>query len=164
MLLNSILTLALLMNGPTIAAGGQPERAVALKIEAFKDGFRLCSREAPQGISGYWELGKAEVERIDRALMVHLSRSGLQGHLSAPPSRYERQYLGLVRGARRAVYINAFPVRGEAEHAKARMEFAEWCDGGSLFWGIEYDVKSRRFLNFSANIPRHGDPLEGLRR
>ena len=163
MVWKATICLALLLAGVAARADEAPKRAVALKLSAFKDGFRLCSRKGPQNVTAYWELDPVEVARIDRALMKHIARSGLKGRLSLAADGYVRQFLGLVRDGRRIVYINAFGARGGEDEAKARSEFAVWCDGGSLFWGIEYDAQTKSFLNFAANSTFRGDPLEKLR-
>lgn len=155
--------LVLLLAGRVARAEMAAERAVVLKLAAFKDGFRLCSRKGPQNVTAYWELDQSEVARIDRALMRHIVRSGLKAHLRLAADGYVRQYLGLVREGRRFVYINAIGARAGGDLAKAHSEFARWCDGGSLFWGIEYDLRTKSFLNFAANSSGPGEPLEGLR-
>jgi hypothetical protein len=163
MVWKNTICLVLLLAGPAVSAEIASERAVVLKLSAFKDGFRLCSRKGPENVTGYWELDQAEVGRIDLALMRYMVRSGLKTRLSLATDGYVRQYLGLIRDGRRFVYINAFGARTGEDLAKARSEFAKWCDGGSLFWGIEYDVRTKSFVNFAANSGRQGDPLEGLR-
>jgi hypothetical protein len=58
--------------------------------------------------------------------------------------------------------VNAAPAyRGKAAN-KAQAQFLRGCDGGILFWGIEYDLRSKAFLNFATNSAL-GDPLEGLK-
>src|SRR5664279_5397957 len=106
-----IICFVLLLVGTAGAAEESSKRVVALKIEAFKNGFRLCSRKGPENIATYWELRQAEAERIDRALMKHIARSGLRSQLSLAPDGYVRQYLGIVRDGRQVVYINAFGAR-----------------------------------------------------
>jgi hypothetical protein len=56
----ALLALAILLGTGTGLADEQSPRAVALKIEAFRNGFRNCSRNTPQGITGYWQVA-AEV-------------------------------------------------------------------------------------------------------
>jgi hypothetical protein len=157
-----IICLALLASTGAVAKNAS-NRAVALKLEAFEDGFRLCSREVPQNITAYWELGEAEVTRIDQELVRHIGRTGVRQRLTLAPDGYVRQYLGLVRDGKRFAYVNAFPLRAGEDVSRARAEFAKWCDGGGLFWGIEYDMQTRTFLNFAVNSSMQRDPLEGLR-
>jgi hypothetical protein len=163
MVWKTTICLALFLSSPIASGETTRDRAVSLKLSAFKDGFRLCSRKGPQNVTGSWELDQAEVERIDSALMKHIVRGGLKSRLALAPDGYVRQYLGLVSQGRRFVYVNAFGVRAGEDMAKARSELAVWCDGGSLFWGVEYDLRTRSFLNFATNSTLRRDPLEGLR-
>lgn len=162
MVVKALIVLATFVCGDVVRAAEQPRRAVPLKIEAFKNGFRPCSREPPQGITGYWEVKQAEVHRIDDALLAHLDRTGLRNKLRYSPSGYQRQYLGLIRGEQRIVYINAFPVNFGDAVGRSKSQFVKGCDGGNLFWGIEYDVLSKSFANFSVDATM-GDPYGGLR-
>ena len=154
--------MVLLVAGTAVGGETIPGRAVALRFSAFKDGFRLCSRQGPRNITGYWELDQVEAERIDRALIKYVIRSGLKARLTSAAEGYVRQYLGLVRGGRRFVYINAFGARAGEDREEARSEFIAGCDGGSLFWGIEYDVRTKSFLSFAVNSALDRDPLDGL--
>jgi len=157
-----VMALAFLAFGWAADAASQSTAAVALKIEAFKTGFRNCSRPTPQGITWFWQVKQPDVERIDAALIRHLERTGLAENLRASPSAYGRQYLGYNRGYRRFVYVNAF-LRSSGD---ARSAYQGSCDGGDQFWGIEYDVKQKVFTDFEINGVI-GDPvenpLEGLR-
>jgi hypothetical protein len=162
MVMKALLALAILTGSDVARASDKTRRAVPLKIEAFKDGFRPCSREPPQGITGYWELKQSEVTKIDNALLTHLDRSGLKNRLRFSPSGYQRQYLGLIRGQQRIVYISAFPVNFGDAVSRSKTQFVKGCDGGNLFWGIEYDIQTKSFTDFAVDETM-GDPLEGLR-
>ena len=141
--------------GPPPPAGG----AVPLPLAAFKDGFRTCSRPLPEGMKGFWEVPARQVAELDRVLLVHLVRSDLSKALALPRAAYQRQYLGFARGARKLIYVNAFPAARGGQ--RARTHFVRFCDGGSLFWAIEYDVKARAFGDFTMNSAG-GDPIEAM--
>jgi hypothetical protein len=148
---------AILVFSLTAVAAGRSTAAVVLKVEAFKAGFRNCSRPTPQGMTSFWQVGQPALDRIDEALMVHLEKTGLAKKLRAAPASYGRQYLGYNRGERRFVYINAF-LRSSGD---PRSTYQRWCDGGNQFWGIEYDMKEKVFKDFEIDGVS-GDPLEGL--
>jgi hypothetical protein len=156
--LKAAVGLAILVSGGIAAAAGRSPSAFPLKIGAFKAGFRNCSRPTPQGITSYWQVNQSDVERIDEALMQYLERKGLLKMLRTPLSAYGRQYLGYNRGERRFVYINAF-MRSSGD---TKSTYVRWCDGGNLFWGIEYDMKGKTFTGFEIDGVE-GDPLEGLK-
>jgi hypothetical protein len=155
--MNHRMVVALLLLGfsSTVDAASESAAAVALRLEAFKTGFRNCSRPTPQGITAFWQVDQPDVERIDAALILHLEKTGLAKKLRAPLSTYGRQYLGYSRGDHRFVYVNAFP----RSSRDARSAYQRWCDGRNLFWGIEYDMKKRVFIDFEIDRPV-GDPVE----
>jgi hypothetical protein len=127
-------------------------KPVALALAGFAGGFHLCSRPTPVGMSGFWTVSSAQMARIDVALLRHLHATELEKHLTFPPSGYLRQYLGSVRDGARVVYINAALVKeGSSTIAYAQRHFVEGCDGGGMFWGIEYHMKTKSFRAFATN-------------
>ena len=152
------IALVVLAFGWAADAAGRSTAAVALKIDAFKMGFRNCSRPTPRGITSFWQVNQSDVARIDEALILYLEKTGLANRLRVPPSAYGRQYLGYDRGERRFVYVNAF-LRSSGD---ARSTYQRWCDGGNQFWGIEYDMKQKAFADFEID-GTSGDPLGGLK-
>jgi hypothetical protein len=87
---------------------------------------------------------------VDAALLAHLRRSGIGARLPFSPKLYLRQYVGYVREGARFVYVNAVLVeRGSAEAAAARKAFPRSCAAVSGSWGIQYDLKAKKFLGFS---------------
>ena len=153
-----VLVLATFALGRSVHGASRSTTAVALKVQAYKDGFRNCSRGMPPGITAAWQVSQKDVEKIDAALMLHMEKAGLTKKLRASPASYGRQYLGYVREERRFVYVNAF-LRSFGD---PRASYVRACDGGNLFWGIEYDVQAGTFANFEVN-GELGDPLEGLK-
>jgi len=130
-----------------------PEGAgVVLGTVAVADGLRFCSRNAPTGVSGFWEVPTEDVPPIDVALLKYMHASRLDKRLKLPTSKYQRQYLGFLRGERRFVYINAFPAYFLLAVRDSTKVLPRMCDGGAITWGIEYDVKERRFLALAPNF------------
>ena len=93
-----------------------------------------------------------DIFSIDVALQKHLRASRLFKRLRLPASKYERQYLGFRRGEARFIYINAFPARYLTGVRDSTNELPRICDGGSITWGIEYDVKKRTFSGFAPDF------------
>jgi hypothetical protein len=126
--------------------------AVAASLDSFQRGFKMCSRPGPKGATSYWELSPAEVGEIDRALLDYLSKGPVTKTLAFNPAKYVRQYAGFRRGRRQFVYMNAYPSRHLPGPANpAARELAIGCDGGDMFWGIEYDQQKRKFQDLEVN-------------
>jgi len=124
--------------------------AVALPDSAFANGLRVCARETPSGINGYWKVPAKIVDIIDADLMVHLRKNGLDKTLQFPAKIYMRQYAGFVRDGVRFVYVSALLVeKGKPAAAAARKEFPRSCSEVSGFWGIQYDTKTKQFSGFA---------------
>ena len=124
--------------------------AVALPDAAFANGLRVCARETPSGINGYWKVPPKIVDLIDADLLVHLRKSGLDKKLQFPAKIYMRQYAGFVRDGVRFVYVSALLVeKGKPAAAAARKEFPRSCSEVSGFWGIQYDTKTKQFSGFA---------------
>jgi hypothetical protein len=65
------------------------------------------------------------------------------GDATRAPESY-RQYLGVVIGGRRLIYVNVFPRRPSTGW---RTHFVRVCDGGAAFWGVLFDPQARRFFS-----------------
>jgi hypothetical protein len=54
---------------------------------------------------------------------------------------YVREYVGIVVGGKRFIYVNAYPAGGPSSV----------CDGGSSFWGVVYEPEAREFGDLAFN-------------
>jgi hypothetical protein len=116
----------------------------------------MCSRPGPKGVTSYWELSPSSVDEIDRALRGYLAKGPVKATFAFRPERYVRQYAGFRRGKQEFVYINAYPSPRRSEGTEdPRKVMGIGCDGGDMFWGIEYDVMKRRFgaLEINGALP-----------
>ncbi|MBN2576989.1 MAG: hypothetical protein JXP73_20675 [Deltaproteobacteria bacterium] len=110
-----------------------------------------CSRRRPRGVTGFWQPEPSLVARIDAELPRVLLRDPEARRSLLPFGRYHRQYVGFLRGKRRMVYVNAFPVADAVELPGWQESLVVACDGGGRFWGIEYSVAKARFSHFAVN-------------
>jgi hypothetical protein len=60
-----------------------------------------------------------------------------------------RQYVGIVVGGRRLIYVNGFSAQPPLEHWKT--EPVIMCDGGEGAWGVLYDPAKRTFSGLAFN-------------
>jgi hypothetical protein len=124
---------------------------VALPDSAFANGLKVCAREIPSGIVGYWKVTPKVMEAMDAELLVHMRKSGLAKRLPFAPKLYVRQYAGYVKDGARFVYVNAVLVeKNSPAAADVRKAFPKSCDAVSGSWGIQYDPQAKKFGSFSA--------------
>jgi hypothetical protein len=125
---------------------------VALPDSAFANGLRVCARETPSGIVGYWRVPAKSVDAIDAELRLHLRKSGIDKALPFSFSLYVRQYAGFVRDGKRFVYVNALLLeKGSPMVEQAKKGFPASCSSISGSWGIQYDTATKQFASFSKN-------------
>ena len=125
--------------------------AVSLPQSAFANGLRVCARETPSGINGFWKVPAKAMDLIDAELLRHLRKSGLDKRLPFSAKLYLRQYAGFVRDGARFVYVNALLVeKGKPLVDEAQKKFPRSCAEASGSWGIQYDTQTKQFLGFAA--------------
>ncbi len=133
-----------------LAARRYDGMAVALPESAFASGLRVCARETPSGINGYFRVTPKIMDLIDAQLLIHLRKSGLDKKLAFSAKLYLRQYAGFVRDGARFVYVNALLVeKGKPEVDAAKKGFLKSCSQVSGSWGIQYDTGTKQFLGFT---------------
>ena len=126
--------------------------AVPVNLAAFKDGFRMCSRPGPSSVTSYFQVPRDDVQRVDRALLAYLRNAPSKTTIAYKPEKFVRQYAGFRRAKEHFIYINAFP----SDHlARSKDDPSQvlsiGCDGGDIFWGIEYDVQRGTFARLETN-------------
>ena len=125
---------------------------VALPDSALANGLRVCSRNTPSGILGYWKVPAKMADTIDAELRLHLRKSGADKALPFSFSLYVRQYAGFVRDGKRMVYVNALLLeKGSPLVERSKKAFPDSCSGVSGSWGIQYDTQTKKFESFSKN-------------
>jgi len=102
-----------------------------------------CSRDAPLAVQGTWQPRAQDILAVERVLRQTLVSRPPYGDAdwSKAPGGWRRQYIGIVRNGRRYIYGNFFPKRDDRLW---RVEPVVYCDGGPKYFGVEYDVASRR--------------------
>jgi hypothetical protein len=143
----------LLLLSPPIH-GQSGKRFVLLPESETSAISHLCSRNGPK-VGGSWQPTEGDVELLES----HLSRisklkseDGLVGIHISKPSRYYRQYVGIVIGGRKLIYLNAFSTFDEKPPADWRERLVVGiCDGGPSAWGVLYDPETKEFSQLSTN-------------
>lgn len=105
-----------------------------------------------------WLPTQADVQALESRLdrISSLSSVGLiPKERIASPGRYYRQYVGIVIGDRKLIYVNAFcdkPDDVVVRHGGDwRQNPIDVCDGGDCFWSAVYDPLSGEFSDLQVN-------------
>jgi hypothetical protein len=131
-----------------------------------------------------WAPSPAQVAELERRLPGWLARQNRRPWVNV---RYFRQYVGVAHGGRRYIYLNAFPADSVRDNVRLFAELKAknhpaasampsylsdanyWrehaivvCDGGGVYWGVEYDPVTHEFSKFQRE--RHWIGLAGRGR
>ena len=107
-----------------------------------------CSRDAPEKAQGIWRPSASEIRRFEARVAADLPRRFNTLGSVAPeeraklekfPSGFWREYLGIVRDGRRHIYGNFGPLDRPAAAAAFSGGPTVVCDGGPVYFGVEYD-------------------------
>jgi len=123
---------------------------VVLPVSVAPGVLNQCSRSTPGAPDGYWEPTEHDVQSLERQLPSYLKaraeRSATRVLKQLP--RYKRQYAGFLRGGRKTIYVNFF-IAESAEPWRTKVVLV--CDGGTGFWGVEFDLGSQTFSHIAYN-------------
>ena len=95
-----------------------------------------CSRNTPNGVTSYWKPSAAQIDHLEKSLLVFLSQSR-----SPPEGAYGREYIGIGVNGILLIYGNYYPLGGPTTI----------CDGGPQYWGIVFDPAKDRFTDLEFN-------------
>jgi hypothetical protein len=160
-----LLSASLLANSAEALELGKfaPERGALVASEKYSEFLEPCSREGPKHVLGTWQPTAAQIADLEARLPKTFFEVGTreaksQGIELPDPSDYYRQYIGLIAGDRRVIYVNAFGsfvVEGTKARKRAGLPSGDWrtgvswvCDDGIGGFGVEYDPFAKEFRNF----------------
>jgi hypothetical protein len=106
----------------------------------------LCSREVPRDISGGWEPTAIDIQSLE-ARFPKIADLREEGWIKSP-EKYYRQYVGVVIGKQKLIYINASCDREPPSNWRTRL--VNVCDGG-CDWGALYDPQTGTFSELHTN-------------
>src|SRR4051812_35908015 len=104
--------LAVVMLVSTFSLYGQERKPfVLLPPSAAKDVSQWCSRDGLPTVTGGWRPKKSDLEVLESHLAdisaLQTQSTSENAHIRQP-TRYYRQYIGVLVGERRLIYINGF--------------------------------------------------------
>jgi hypothetical protein len=143
---------------PTTAPPGKGSLSTVLPESAAQLLAHPCSRSGPPRFEKTWLPTQADVQalesRLDRISSL-LSVGLIPQKRIENPSRYYRQYVGIVVGDRKLIYLNAFCNKPEdvvvRQGGDWRQSPLDVCDGGDCFWSAVYDPLSGEFADLQVN-------------
>lgn len=133
----------------------EPGHSAVIPAQNAKIVARQCSRPSPPAFDEAWEPSAAQVAILEEDLpeLAKQRAKGcclVGGRISDVASSW-RQYVGLVVGGKKLIYINGFSTRGLGERWMTEPEIM--CDGGESAWGALYDPATRSFSELAFNGP-----------
>ena len=137
-----------------LPAWARDRQYAILPVSEARAAIDQCSRTAPEHVTAFWLPTAVQVEAAERALPAFLRTSGQKTiGRKIVLSEYFRQYVGVVVRGKRLIYLNAFPApaSGSADARDAQVKAYVVCDGGSAFWGAEFDPATNTFSHFDYN-------------
>lgn len=142
---------------PTSGAGDEmPANAYFAKGEAVRQLFHQCSRAAPEfAPTGYAPTASDVIgleRRLPQALATALaSEFGSGERVTFDPARYVRHYAAYEADGRVMIYGNFVPRDEDVERRAGPDALSIVCDGGPVFFGVEYDVDRQQITRVSFN-------------
>jgi len=145
---------------PTDEPAPMADNATVLDAGLADAAVQQCSRESPE-TEGSWTPTPRDVANLEanlpalREMESDVCCGGRTARVEDPDAFY-RQYVGVVVGGRRLIYVNAFARNTfehwpEADRPDWRREPQTVCDGGESFWGVLYDPERRTFSHLAFN-------------
>jgi hypothetical protein len=147
----------LFLAAPAMALQGlNPDNGAILAPDSARDVLNQCSRDVPHPVQGTWQPNKDQIVELEdglpKALDDALTKRG--EHLDRAKT-FLRQYAGFIVGGRKIIYVNAFPHTVQNDQQSSALSWryraVTVCDGGSAFFGVEYDPAKQIFANFVFN-------------
>jgi len=127
------------------------KKGVVFPAKLAKEFGQQCSRASPFGHWSSVAPSKNEIKDVEAALPRFLTENRGMWRGSTPDFRF--QYGALERGGKRFIYVNALPISTEDARQAWRRGAEVVCDGGPQFWGVEWDVRAKKFQNAGFNGP-----------
>jgi len=142
--------LALFVWSTAVGGGSLPDHCAILPISQGPALIRQCSRSSPTAVSSFWSPSASQVLAVEQRLSELLRESGHKLKISDS----FRQYVGVTSYGKKLIYLNCFP-EFALDHSSDRRDWRTTaltvCDGGDVFWGVEFDPVDNTFHNIQFN-------------
>ena len=110
----------------------------------------LCSREAPEQVTEFWQPDSTQLEilftNFKRIYELESTGCCLEGERVSDAELYYYHFVGLTLENQKHIYVNAISNRvGDVDIITIN------CDGGSDFWGVLFNLETERFFRLNMN-------------
>ena len=137
-----------------------PAKGVIFPASQADNLLHQCSRDVLGKVDGSWVPTEEQIHALEVGLPAVLGRAN-GGHHAKLGDTF-RQYVGISKSGRKVIYVNAFPHWIFEEEARdqsfTHVAPRDWkrdamviCDGGSDFFGVEFDPSTGGFSDFAFN-------------
>lgn len=138
-----------------VGCTSSPPRSSVVLAETEAVRFRgMCSRPGVPEFQATWTPTPADVtlmeSRFRRLRRTKSHECCIAGFRVGRLEKFDLQYVGVIIGSRRFIYINA--ACSEVRDAQwSNRAYTSVCDGGWCYWGALYDVENGRFNHVASN-------------
>lgn len=137
-----------------VGAHAQPEEQALILPQSEAKPMVGKTMEPKLVTTGTWDPTETEVGPLEANLnqIANLSHANSSYRRIEHPEKYFRQYLGLLAGSRKFIYVNAFCGINDGKPPREwRSKLVVIWDGGSCVWQAIYDVSTNKFISLSVN-------------
>ena len=153
------LTIAFEQNSICQTNNFKPYFSIVVDTSIGNQLLRQCSRATPKNVDAFWTPTKSDIKQLENNFKkintIKATECCWKGAKVDSLHNFSFQYLGVIIGGQKYIYINAFPSGNETwfkEHDKDLSTNALIvCDGGTSYWGVLFDLKSLSFLSLAFN-------------
>ncbi len=108
----------------------------------------------------YWKVTKKQVQFLEKKLSLEIKKLNDEKAPFIPKvlPHYKRQYIGLNIGDKKYFYGNFFPKEAQLKVDPQRFAVVS-CLSNQDYWGVLFDIKAFKFLDFEANTEIINHPI-----
>ena len=103
---------------------------------------------------GFWTPSPDDIRSLEDGLPSALADAECDPYIREHLASYRRQYVGVVVDGRRRILVNAFRFwegNKPESHYYWLHQYVFVNDGGYYYWRIQFDMHTKRYLEFSQN-------------
>jgi hypothetical protein len=109
------------------------------------------ARELVHDANGSWMPSRADISELENRLPDFIAR---YTPLHRSVAGDYKQYVGIIRGGRRFVFLSAFSSPSDAPRVRGwQSKPIIWGGGGDTVWRVQYHPQQKTFEQFEVNGP-----------